>query len=315
MREAKNMDRMVSGSLPVSQSVVDFIGNTPLIRLGKIASGIPDTVEIYAKAEWLNPGGSVKDRAASRMVSEAIKSGELTKDRIIMDSSSGNTAIAYAMIGAALGYRVEIAAPSNINDERKKIIEAFGADIVHSDPIEGSDGAILLAKEMKKESPEKYFMPDQYNNPLNPIAHYETTAPEIWEQTRGRVTHFITGVGTSGTLMGVSRGLKELNPEIKTFGVQPAEVLHGLEGLKHMETSIVPGIYDENLIDGTLFVSTEDSYGMMESMVRKEGIFIGHSGGAAVCGAIETARRVKRGVVVTVLPDSGFRYLSERLWW
>ncbi len=315
MPEAIHIERTDCDEPPASESIVDFVGKTPLVRLRKIAPDIPDTVEIYAKTEWLNPGGSVKDRAASKMVLEAIKNGDLTKDKIIMDSSSGNTAIAYAMTAAALGYRVTIVTPSNINLERRKTIEAFGADIVYSDPLEGSDGAILLAQKMKKESPEKYFMPDQYNNPLNPLAHYETTAPEIWEQTGGRITHFITGVGTSGTLMGVSRRLKELNPEIRTFGIQPAEVLHGLEGLKHMETSIVPGIYDESAIDGTVFVSTEDSYGMMERMVKTEGIFIGHSGGAAVCGAIEKARGVDRGVIVTVLPDSGFRYLSERLWW
>lgn len=315
MQEAQNRCRTVSGTPSFAESVVDFIGETPLVRLTKIAPDISGGVEIYAKTEWLNPGGSVKDRAAFKMVSEAVKSGELTKDRTIMDSSSGNTAIAYAMTGAALGYRVTVVTPSNINPERRKIIEAFGAEIVCSDPIEGSDGAILLAKKMKKDNPGKYFMPDQYNNPLNPLAHYENTAPEIWEQTAGRVTHFITGVGTSGTLMGVSRRLKELNPEIKTFAVQPAEVLHGLEGLKHMETSIKPGIYDESAIDGTVFVSTEDSYGMMERMVRTEGMFIGHSGGAAVFGAIEKARSMESGVVVTVLADSGFRYLSEKLWW
>ena len=296
-------------------SVVDLIGNTPLLRLEKIADNIPPGVEIYAKAEWMNPGGSVKDRAARKMVSEAVKNGELKGGRAVMDSSSGNTAIAYAMIGAALGFRVTIVAPENINAERKKTIEAFGAEIIYSDPIEGSDGAILLARKLKADSPGKYFMPDQYNNPLNLLAHYETTGPEIWEQTGGRVTHFIAGVGTSGTIMGVSRRLKELNSRIQTFAVEPAEAIHGLEGLKHMETSIVPGIYDPRGFDETLFVSTEDAYAMMESMVRREGIFGGHSGGAAVCAAVRKAQSLESGVIVTVLPDSGLRYLSEKLWW
>ncbi|WP_462137963.1 PLP-dependent cysteine synthase family protein [Candidatus Mycalebacterium sp.] len=304
-----------SGAGTVSRSIVDFVGETPLLRLCKITDDIPDSVEIYAKAEWLNPGGSVKDRAAVRMVSQAIKDGELKNGLAIMDSSSGNTAIAYAMTGAALGFPVTIVAPENINAERKKTIEAFGAKIIYSDPLEGSDGAIVFARRLKQQSPDKYFMPDQYNNPLNPLAHYETTAPEIWEQTGGRVTHFVAGVGTSGTIMGVSRRLKELNPQVRTFGIEPAEVLHGLEGLKHIETSIVPGIYDPKGFDGTLFVSTEDAYAMMEKMVRTEGIFIGHSGGAAVVGALELARKITSGVIVTVLPDSGFRYLSEKLWW
>ncbi len=313
MRESAGMERSLDKF--VLRSIVDFIGNTPLINLGKVAKDIPDGVEIYAKAEWFNPGGSVKDRAAFKMVSHAVKSGDLKKGRTIMDSSSGNTAIAYAMIGSTLEFPVTIVAPENINLERKKTIEAFGAEIVYSDPIEGSDGAIILAQKIKRESPEKYFMPDQYNNPLNPLAHYETTAPEIWEQTNGRVTHFITGVGTSGTIMGVSRRLRELNPEVKTFAVEPVEVLHGLEGLKHMKTSIVPGIYDPTGFDGTLFVSTEDAYGMMELVMRTEGLFIGHSGGAAIYAAVQTASSLETGVIVTVLPDSGFRYLSERLWW
>lgn len=295
-------------------SVVDLIGNTPLLKLERIAD-IPPDVEIYAKAEWLNPGGSVKDRAARKMVSEAIRNGELKGERSIMDSSSGNTAIAYAMIGAALGIPVTIVAPENINAERKKTIEAFGAGIVYSDPIEGSDGAILLARELKARDSGKYFMPDQYNNPLNPLAHYETTGPEIWEQTGGRVTHFMAGAGTGGTIMGVSRRLKELNPQIRTFAIQPAEAIHGLEGLKHMETSIVPGIYDPGGFDETVFVSTEDAYAMMESMVRREGLFVGHSGGAAVCAAVGKAQTLESGVIVTVLPDSGMRYLSEKLWW
>jgi len=298
-----------------AESVVDLIGNTPLIRLVKIPENLNPSVEIYAKAEWFNPGGSVKDRPALRMIQEGIREGALTPDKIIMDSSSGNTAIAYAMIGAALGYRVELVTPENMNIERKKTLEAFGAKVIFSDSLEGSDGAIKLAKKLRLENPEKYFMPDQYNNPANPLSHYETTAPEIWEQTRGRITHFLAGIGTSGTLMGTGKRLKEFNPEIKVVAIQPAESLHGLEGLKHMATSIVPGIYDSTFHDEIVYVSTDDSYRVMKELVKKEGIFVGHSGGAVVYATLEYAKRVEEGVLVTVLADGGYRYLSGGLWW
>lgn len=297
------------------ESVIDLIGNTPLVRLAKIAEEVNPNVEIYAKAEWFNPGGSVKDRPALRMILEGIRKGDLTPDKTIMDSSSGNTAIAYAMIGAALGYKVELVSPGNVNIERKKTLEAFGAKVIFSDPLEGSDGAIRAARRLKAENPDKYFMPDQYNNPANPMSHYYTTAPEIWDQTEGRVTHFIAGIGTSGTLMGCGKRFKELDPNIRVMAVEPAEALHGLEGLKHMLTSIVPGIYDSAFPDELIRVSTEESYRVMKELLKKEGIFVGHSGGAVIHATLEYAKRLEEGVLVTVLPDGGYRYLSGGLWW
>ncbi len=298
-----------------ADSVVDLIGNTPLIRLGKITQGLNSDVEIYAKAEWFNPGGSVKDRPALWMILEGVRSGKLTKDKIVMDSSSGNTAISYAMLGAALGYRVELVTPENINIERKKTLKAFGSRIIYSSPLEGSDGAIKLAQRLRAEKPDKYFMPDQYNNPLNPISHYESTGPEILQQTRGRVTHFLAGIGTSGTLMGTGKRLREYNPNIKVVSIEPAESLHGLEGLKHMATSIVPGIFDPIFPDERLYVPTEDSYRVMKELLKTEGIFVGHSGGAVIHATLEYAKRLDEGVLVTILPDSGYRYLSGGIWW
>ncbi|MGH7807986.1 MAG: PLP-dependent cysteine synthase family protein, partial [Thermodesulfobacteriota bacterium] len=257
----------------------------------------------------------VKDRPALKMILEGIRRGLLTPDKIIMDSSSGNTAIAYAMIGAALDYRVELVTPENINIERRKTLEAFEAKIIFSDPLEGSDGAIKIAKKLKLKNPDSYFMPDQYNNPANTLSHYETTAPEIWQQTQGRITHFLAGIGTSGTLMGAGRRLKEFNPDIKVIAIQPAESLHGLEGLKHMATSIVPGLFDPTFPDEMIYVSTDDSYRVMKELVKKEGIFVGHSGGAAVYSTLEYAKRLKEGVLVTIFPDGGYRYLSGGIWW
>jgi len=298
-----------------ADSVVELIGNTPLIKLNNITEGVSPSVGVYAKAEWFNPGGSVKDRPALWMILDGINSGKLTRDKILMDSSSGNTAIAYAMLGAALGYKVELVTPMNINIERKKTLTAFGAKIIYSDPLEGSDGAIRLARKLKAENPDKYFMPDQYNNPANPQSHYETTAVEIWEQTQGRVTHFLAGLGTSGTFMGTSKRLKEFNPDIKTISIEPSEALHGLEGMKHMPTSIVPGIYDEHKADELVRVTTEDAYDTMKDLLKKEGIFVGHSGGAVAYAAIECAKTLEEGVVVTVFPDGGYRYLSGGIWW
>lgn len=297
------------------ESVVDLVGNTPLLELSEIAKECPSGVRVFAKAEWFNPGGSVKDRPVRRMILEAVRAGRLAEDRVIMDSSSGNTAIACAMMGAALGYEVELVIPENVNEERKKAIEAYGAKIVFSSPLEGSDGAIRTARGIRERDPGKYFMLDQYNNPDNPLAHYETTGPEIWEQTSGAVTHFVAGLGTSGTFMGTGKRLKEYNPGIRTVAVQPLESLHGLEGMKHMASSIIPGIYDESQADEVAFVSTEEAYETMELLMEKEGIFAGHSGGAAVCATLERAKKLSEGVLVTVLPDSGRRYLSERLWW
>jgi cysteine synthase B len=249
------------------------------------------------------------------MILDGIRTGKLSRNKIIMDSSSGNTAIAYAMIGAALDYRVELVTPANMNIERKRTLEAFGAKMILSDSLEGSDGAIKVARRLKAENPDKYFMPDQYNNPANPLSHYETTAPEIWQQTHGRVTHFLAGIGTSGTLMGTGRRLKEFNPNIKVIAIEPSEPLHGLEGLKHMATSIVPGIYDPTFADEKIQVSTEDSYRVMKELLKKEGLFVGHSSGAAVYATLEYAKSLKEGVVVTILPDGGYRYLSGGIWW
>lgn len=296
-------------------SVIDLVGDTPLIKLTHVTENLSPGVEVYAKAEWFNPGGSVKDRPALWMILDGIRTGNLTPDKILMDSSSGNTAIAYAMIGAALGYKVELVTPENINIERKKTLQAFGSRIIYSDPLEGSDGAIRLARKLKAENPEKYFMPDQYNNPENPKSHYEGTAVEIWEQTKGRVTHFLAGLGTSGTFMGTSKRLKELNPDITVIAVEPAEALHGLEGMKHMPTSIVPGIYDSAYPDELIRVTTEDAYDLMKDLLKKEGIFIGHSGGAVAFATLEYAKKLKEGVLVTVFPDGGYRYLSGGIWW
>ncbi|MEE9215147.1 MAG: cysteine synthase family protein [Thermodesulfobacteriota bacterium] len=297
------------------RSIIDLIGNTPLIRLKKISEPYNPKVEIFAKAEWFNPGGSVKDRPALNMIMDGINTGNLTKEKIIMDSSSGNTAIAYAMIGAALGYKVELVTPLNINIERKKTLEAYGAKIIFSDPLEGSDGAILFAKKLYEENTDKYFMPDQYNNPANPESHYKFTANEIWEQTNGSITHFIAALGTSGTLMGAGKRLKELNPDIRIIAIQPAESLHGLEGMKHMYTSLVPGIYDSTFPDEIIDVSTEDAYNMMQDILLKEGIFLGHSGGAVAYATLNYSKKIDEGVLVTIFPDSGYRYLSEGIWW
>lgn len=301
--------------LKQAQSVIELVGNTPLIKLTHVTAGLGPGVEVYAKAEWFNPGGSVKDRPALWMVLDGIDRGELTRDKVLMDSSSGNTAIAYAMIGAALGYKVELVIPANINIERKNTLRAFGSEIIYSDPLEGSDGAIRLARKLKAEEPEKYFMPDQYNNPMNPQSHADSTAVEIWEQTRGRVTHFIAGLGTSGTFMGTTRKLKEFNPEIKGIAVEPAEALHGLEGMKHMPSSIVPGIYDASFPDELVRVQTEDAYDLMKALLKKEGIFVGHSGGAVAYATLEYAKKLEEGVLVTLFPDGGYRYLSGGIWW
>jgi len=293
-------------SCPVitDDSVLENIGNTPLIRIHHLNKEFKD-VEIYAKAEWKNAGGSVKSRPALKMIEDGEKSGALTKDKIILDSTSGNTGIAYALIGKIKGYKVKLVMAANVCKERKGLMADFyGAEIVTSSPFEGSDGAIIEAQRIYEENPDLYFMPDQYNNDSNWKSHYETTANEIWEQTNGRVTHFLAGIGTGGTIMGNTRRLKELNPKIKTYAVEPAEDLHGIEGLKHMESSIVPGIYKEEELDGKISVSTESSYEMVEWLERDEGILVGHSSAAAMVGALELAARIKKGVIVTVFPDS-----------
>jgi cysteine synthase B len=291
-----------------------MVGNTPLIKIHRITKHLPEYVEVYAKLESYNPGGSVKDRAAKRMIEDAEKSGRLTKDKIILDSTSGNTGIAYAWIGAVKGYGVELVVPANVSEERKKILKAFGAKVVFSNPLEGSDGAIRLAWKLYVENPDKYCKLDQYNNPSNPQAHYDTTAPEIIEQTGGKITHFVASIGTSGTIMGTGRRLKEFNPDIQIIQVEPATPLHGLEGLKHMATSIVPGIYHPEKLDDKISAPTEESYDMAKRLAREEGLFVGQSSGAAMWGALEVAKKLKQGVVVALFPDGGDRYLSTRLW-
>jgi len=306
------MPAVTSGVPRTSQSVIDLIGNTPLIRLSSFERGLRN-VELWAKAEWRNPGGSVKDRPAARMILDGERSGKLTRDKIILDATSGNTGIAYAMIGAARGYRVRLCVPANVTPERKRILGAYGADIVFTDPMEGSDGAILQAKAMFAAEPDLYFYPDQYNNPGNWLSHYETTAPEIIEQTDGRLTHFVAGLGTSGTFIGVGRRLREINPAIRLISVQPDSPLHGLEGLKHMGTAIVPGIYDAGLADEDIGVSTEEAFDLTRELARS-GVFVGISSGANLAGALRVARGTADAMIVVVFCDGGEKYLSERLW-
>jgi cysteine synthase B len=294
-------------------SIIEQIGKTPLLRFVNITKDL-DRVSIYGKAEWFNPGGSVKDRPALRMIEEGERTKVLTHDKVILDSSSGNTGIAYALIGAVKGYRVELAVPRNVSQERKRILQAYGAQVIYTDPLSGSDGAIREAHRRYEDNPEKYFMPDQYNNPANWWAHYDTTGPEIIEQTKGHITHFVAGVGTSGTLMGTGRRLREFNPRIQIVAVLPAEDLHGIEGLKHMETAIVPGIWNEQFPDLKLAVRTEDAYIMARRLALEEGILVGQSGGAAVYAAVQLAQQLTEGVIVTILPDAGDRYFSTGLW-
>jgi S-sulfo-L-cysteine synthase (O-acetyl-L-serine-dependent) len=293
--------------------LLERVGNTPLLRLNRIARWLPERVSIYAKAEFMNPGGSVKDRPAKNMILQALKRGDLGPGKILLDSTSGNTGIAYAMFGAALGIRVELVMPENAS-AKKDIIEAYGAHVRYTDPMEGSDGALLEAQRLYKQDPEKYYLPDQYNNDDNWRAHYLTTAEEIWRQTGGKVTHFVAGIGTGGTLTGTGRRLKELNPKISVVAVEPATPLHGLEGLKHMESSIVPGIYDAAVHDRKVPVFTEDAYEMACRLAREEGILVGYSAGAALQGAFEIAMGLKEGLIVAVFPDAGERYLQTRFW-
>jgi cysteine synthase B len=283
-----------------------------MIRLSGFETGLRN-VELYAKAEWKNPGGSVKDRPAARMILDGERSGALTRDKIILDATSGNTGIAYAMIGAARGYRVRLCVPENVTPERKRILRAFGAEIVFTDPMDGSDGAILRAKAMYAADAGLYFYPDQYNNPGNWRAHYDTTGPEVIEQTNGRLTHFVAGLGTSGTFVGAGRRLREFNDAIRLISIQPDSPLHGLEGLKHMETAIVPGIYDPGLADEDLAVSTEEAFELTRQLARS-GLFVGISSGANLAGALRVARGTSNAVIVVIFCDGGEKYLSERFW-
>ena len=295
--------------------MLELIGNTPILEISRLTAGLlrPD-VRIFAKLEGFNPGGSVKDRAALKMLEIGLERGELRPGKIVLDSTSGNTGIALAMVGAALGYPVELVMASNVSRERKKIIEAFGAKPIYSDPLEGSDGAIVLCRKIYAENPDRYFKPDQYNNEANPLAHFETTGPEIWRQTAGAITHFVAGIGTSGTIMGTGRYLKSQNPGVKVIGVEPDDAMHGLEGLKHIASSIVPGIYRENELDDKVGVSTEDAYEMVYGLGQLEGILVGQSSGAAMVAALKVACSLRAGCVVTVFPDFGDKYLSTNLW-
>ena len=305
---------------PAASRAVDLlatIGNTPLLRLEKITADLPG-IEIYAKAEYFNPGGSVKDRAGLAMILDGERTGRLTKDRIILDSTSGNTGIAYAMIGTAKGYRVKLCLPANASVERKRILKAYGAEMLFSDAAEGSDGAIRLCRKVYEADPDAYYYPDQYNNPANPKMHFETTGPEIIAQTGGRLTHFVAAMGTSGTFVGVSRRLHRDLPEVKCYSGQPSSGFHGLEGLKHMPTAIVPGIYDPSIADDNLWIETEDAYAMTRRVGREEGILVGISAGANLVAARKVGKELVRdgepGVIVTFLCDSASKYLSEPFW-
>jgi S-sulfo-L-cysteine synthase (O-acetyl-L-serine-dependent) len=301
---------------PVGQKLLERIGNTPLIRIERVTTEFPN-VTFCAKAEWFNPGGSVKDRAAYSMIRDGERSGALRPGKVILDATSGNTGIAYAMIGAALGYKVKLCLPSSASPERKQILAAYGVDVVTTPGGDGTDGAIRRVREIYEADPEKYFYPDQYGNPANPAAHYNTTGPEIWEQTKGQITHFVAGLGTSGTFCGTTRRLKELNPKIRCISFQPDSSFHGLEGLKHMATAIVPPIYDASLADENLEVQTEDAQRIAKRLAREEGLLVGVSAGGALWASMMVARRIpksQRAVIVTVFPDSGDKYLSDRFW-
>ena len=300
-------------------SILNFVGNTPLVRVRKVLPrDIPETIEIYAKLEGFNPGGSVKDRPALSMFLNALEEGLIKEGKVVIDATSGNTGIALAMVGSALGVPVELAMPANVSEERKKIIQAYGAKVYLTDPLEGTDGAILFVRDLVEKNPERYVYLDQYNNPANWKAHFYSTGIEIWNQTEGRVTHFVAGIGTGGTIMGTGRRLKVYNPDIQVVGVQPAYPFHGIEGLKHIESSIKPGIFDENFLDRTIFVETEDAYELARRLAREEALFVGQSSGAALWACIKIARELvemgqKEAVIVTVFPDGGEKYLTTAL--
>ena len=308
------LDELLAQPHPQTRSVLDLIGNTPLLALKRIPAYLGPDVKVLAKAEWYNPGGSVKDRAALAMIQDGEQRGALTREKILVDATSGNTGIAYAMIAAERGYRVKLALPKNASPERKQILKAYGAELVLTDPTEGTDGAQRFVKRMVDAEPGKYFYPDQYNNDANWRAHYETTAPEIWRQTGGRVTHFVTTLGTTGTFMGVSRRLKELSLSVQCVSAQPDAPLHGLEGVKHIPTAIVPGIYDPSVADEEIEVSTEDAHQMCLRLAREEGLLVGVSSGANLVAALRVAEKIDEGVVVTVFCDSASKYMSEDFW-
>lgn len=297
----------------LGQSALERIGNTPLLRFERITRDLD--AQVLAKAEWVNPGGSVKDRAAAHIVAEAIRTGKLVAGKTLLDSTSGNTGIAYAMLGAAQGFPVTLCLPANVSPERKRILYAYGAEMIFTDPGEGSDGALRKARELASAAPDKYFYADQYSNDANWRAHYYTTANEIWHQTEGRITHFVAMLGTSGTFIGTARRLKELNPHILCISLQPDSPFHGIEGAKHMPSSIVPRIYDPSVADHNLAIGTEEAYAMVKRMAREEGVLAGISAGAAMAGCLRIADGAgSEAVIVTVLPDAADKYLSERFW-
>lgn len=293
--------------------IFEMVGNTPLLDLSEL-NGRDSKVKLFAKAEWFNPGGSIKDRPAREIILSAEREGKLYPGKRILDATSGNMGIAYTLLGRARGYEVTLCLPENASPERKRLLKIFGAELILTDPLEGIDGAILKARELYEAHPKKYFYADQYSNPANFMAHYKTTGPEIWEQTEGRVTHFVAGLGTSGTMMGTGTFLKERNPEIRLIGVQPDQALHGIEGLKHMASALRPAIYREELLDEILFVETEEAYQMVKLLLQKWGLFVGVSSGAALFAALKVAKNLKEGVIVTIFPDSGHKYLSEAFW-
>lgn len=304
-------------TIPLGTALLARIGNTPLLRLERVAAHLPG-IQILGKAEWVNPGGSIKDRAASSIVTSAMERGLLRKGQHLLDATSGNTGIAYAMLGAAMGFSVTLCMPSNVSLERKRILAAYGANVVWTDPNDGSDGAIRKARELAAAEPEKFYYADQYGNDANWQAHYRSTANEIWEQTSGLITHFVAGLGTSGTFVGTTRRLKELKPEIRCISMQPDSPFNGLEGLKHMATAIVPKIYDASLADGEIAMETEVAYRMAKKLARTEGLLVGVSAAAAVASALRIAEKEaaagREAVIVTILPDSADKYLSERFW-
>jgi cysteine synthase B len=298
-------------------SVVDMVGHTPLVRLRHVASETPG-VKVYLKLEYMNPGGSVKDRPALQMMRDAIADGRLTPDKTLIDATSGNTGVAYALFGAALGYRVELVMPGNVSQARKNITRAYGTKLIFSDPMEGSDGAIKLVREIVARDPERWFYPDQYSNPDNPLAHYHGTGAEILDQVGERITHFVAGIGTSGTIMGTSRRLREHTRPVRTVAVEPQDPLHGLEGLKHLPSSLVPPIHADSGYDETMRVGTEDGWDMADRMAREEGLYVGHSAGAAVFASVEIAKRLHKeqggGCIVAIVPDRGDRYFAPMKW-
>ncbi len=298
------------------ETLLERIGNTPLLRFDTLTRDLP-TVQLLGKAEWYNPGGSVKDRTAASIVTEASRSGKLAAGKILLDSTSGNTGIAYAMLGAALRFPVTLCVPENVSVERKRILQAYGANIIFTDPGEGSDGATRIAHEIAEKHSDLYFYADQYSNDANWRAHYQTTATEIWQQTEGRVTHFVSIMGTTGTFVGTTRRLKELNPQIRCVSLQPDSPFHGIEGTKHLGSTLVPRIYDASLADENLGVRTEDAHAMARRLAREEGLLVGVSAAAAIVGSLKVAEDLKKqqpAVIVTILPDSGDKYLSERFW-